>query len=130
MFLGRLNKEVTTTDSLKAHLSAIGKVTNVVLVKNKNEKSPNFGKSRGYGFAEFETGEDLQTAYKALKDSEIDGTIWRHGVNGAGQGRAPLTVQNHAQGNPAPRQQAVHTTPETMTAHTQVQGTLSSSTYK
>jgi len=66
LFVGRLNFEVTDAD-LKDEFEYYGPITKVSIVTNKK------GKSRGYGFVEFESSRDLREAYDDADGRKIVG---------------------------------------------------------
>jgi len=65
LFVARLNYEITAED-LKQEFEYYGPIVKCHLVKDKN------GKSRGYGFVEFESSRDLKEAYKDADGRKIN----------------------------------------------------------
>ena len=68
LYIGNLEYG-TTEDDLKAFIQEKG--LNAKEVKIINDKYS--GRSKGFGFAEFETDEEAQTAIDALNDQEFNG---------------------------------------------------------
>ena len=66
LFVGRLSYKITAED-LKKEFEYYGRVANAVLVQDRD------GKSRGYGFVEFESSRDLKEAYKDADGAKIGG---------------------------------------------------------
>jgi len=66
LFVGRLSFELTE-DDLKQEFEYYGPIVKVHLVRSKK------GKSRGYGFVEFESSRDLKEAYKDADGRKIGG---------------------------------------------------------
>eukprot|EP01063_Lacrimia_lanifica_P039312 TRINITY_DN8610_c1_g1_i1.p2 TRINITY_DN8610_c1_g1~~TRINITY_DN8610_c1_g1_i1.p2 ORF type:complete len:372 (+),score=92.75 TRINITY_DN8610_c1_g1_i1:117-1118(+) len=66
LFVGRLSYE-TTEEKLKKAFDTYGPIKTVRVVKDLQ------GKSRGYGFVEFENKADMNSAYKFGDGSRIDG---------------------------------------------------------
>lgn len=58
----------TTDDELKEIFAAHGAVASAVVVRDRDS-----GRSKGFGFVEFENDEEGQAAEKALNGSEIGG---------------------------------------------------------
>mmetsp|Transcript_2281 Transcript_2281/g.4219 ORF Transcript_2281/g.4219 Transcript_2281/m.4219 type:complete len:343 (+) Transcript_2281:153-1181(+) len=67
LFVGRLAYEVTERKLLR-EMEAFGPVKDIKLVKDKQG-----GKSRGYGFVEYENEEDMKRAYRAADAMKIEG---------------------------------------------------------
>ncbi len=67
LFIGSLSWD-TNDDSLKAHFEGIGPVTSAKVITDRNS-----GRSKGFGFVEFENDEDGTKAIEQLNDSELDG---------------------------------------------------------
>lgn len=65
LFVGRLDYEVTE-DKLEREFGYYGAVSSVKLVRDKD------GKSRGYGFVEFEREGDMRAAYRGMDDRRIE----------------------------------------------------------
>jgi len=65
LFVGRLDYEVTE-DKLEREFGYYGAVSSVKLVRDKD------GKSRGYGFIEFEREGDMRAAYRGMDDRRIE----------------------------------------------------------
>ena len=68
LYIGNLEYG-TTEDDLKAFIQEKG--LNAKEVKIINDKYS--GRSKGFGFAEFETDEEAQTAIDALNEQELNG---------------------------------------------------------
>lgn len=93
VFVGSLSYS-TNNEGLAAHFATIGTVTSANVIMDKMT-----GKSKGFGFVEFENEADAQTAVDKLNQSELDGrTIFcdiarpsekREGGSRAGNGGAP-----------------------------------------
>ncbi|GMF40794.1 unnamed protein product [Phytophthora fragariaefolia] len=66
LFVGRISYE-TTEQQLRHEFEQYGPVKSVRLVEDPD------GKSRGYGFVEYEKEEDLKAAYKYADGKKIDG---------------------------------------------------------
>lgn len=66
LFVGRLAYEVTERKLLR-EMEAFGPVHDIKLVMDKE------GKSRGYGFVEYENEEDMKRAYRAADGMRIEG---------------------------------------------------------
>ncbi len=58
----------TTDDSLKAHFETIAEVLSARVVTDRET-----GRSRGFGFVEFDSEDDAKKAIDKLNDSELDG---------------------------------------------------------
>jgi U1 small nuclear ribonucleoprotein len=69
LFIGRLSYEVGE-DDLKQEFEYYGTVIKACVVKDKRKKRE--GKSRGYGFVEFESSRDLKEAYKDADGRKIN----------------------------------------------------------
>lgn len=67
LFVGSL-AWATTDDSLKAHFEAIAPVVSARVVTDRET-----GRSRGFGFVEFEAADDAKKAIDQLNNSELDG---------------------------------------------------------
>ncbi|XP_055331785.1 U1 small nuclear ribonucleoprotein 70 kDa-like [Paramacrobiotus metropolitanus] len=66
LFVGRLNYD-TSESKLKREFEQYGPVVSVKIVTD-----PNSGKSKGYGFVEFENERDMNSAYKYADGKRID----------------------------------------------------------
>eukprot|EP00500_Bicosoecida_sp_ms1_P005834 CAMPEP_0203817862 /NCGR_PEP_ID=MMETSP0115-20131106/28782_1 /ASSEMBLY_ACC=CAM_ASM_000227 /TAXON_ID=33651 /ORGANISM="Bicosoecid sp, Strain ms1" /LENGTH=191 /DNA_ID=CAMNT_0050726807 /DNA_START=206 /DNA_END=778 /DNA_ORIENTATION=+ len=66
LFVGRL-AYITTEQKLKRECEVYGTVKKVVIVTDKA------GKSRGYGFVEFENERDMRAAHQRMDGKRIDG---------------------------------------------------------
>lgn len=66
LFVGRISYE-TTEKQLRQEFEQYGNVKKVRLVEDDE------GKSRGYGFVEYENESDLKAAYKYADGKKIDG---------------------------------------------------------
>ena len=66
LFVGRLAYEVTERKLLR-EMDAFGPVKDIKIVTDKE------GKSRGYGFVEYENEEDMKRAYRAADGMRIEG---------------------------------------------------------
>jgi RNA recognition motif-containing protein len=67
IYVGSLSYD-TTDDGLNTVFSAIGTVLSAVVIKDRET-----GRSKGFGFVEMESEEDVQKAIDALDGSELDG---------------------------------------------------------
>lgn len=67
LFVGGL-PYATTDDELQDVFAAHGKVVSAKVIMDRES-----GRSKGFGFVEFETEEEAQAAMKALHDSELGG---------------------------------------------------------
>ncbi|USN96943.1 MAG: RNA-binding protein [Candidatus Nomurabacteria bacterium] len=67
LFVGSL-AFATTDDSLKAHFEQIGAVVSARVIMDRES-----GRSRGFGFVEFENDDDNQKAVDQLNGKELDG---------------------------------------------------------
>lgn len=67
LFVGGLPYS-TTDDELQDVFAAHGKVVSAKVIMDRES-----GRSKGFGFVEFETEEEAQAAMKALHDSELGG---------------------------------------------------------
>ncbi len=67
LFIGSL-AYATTDDSLKAHFEQIGPVASARVVTDRDT-----GRSKGFGFVEFENDSDNQKAVDLLDGKELDG---------------------------------------------------------
>lgn len=67
LFIGSL-AYATTDDSLKAHFAQIGPVASARVITDRDS-----GKSKGFGFVEFENDDDNQKAIDELNGKELDG---------------------------------------------------------
>jgi RNA recognition motif-containing protein len=67
LFIGSL-AYATTDDSLKAHFEQIGPVASARVIMDRDS-----GRSKGFGFVEFENDEDNQKAVDQLNGKELDG---------------------------------------------------------
>ena len=67
LFIGSL-AYATTDDTLKAHFEQIGPVSSARVITDRES-----GKSKGFGFVEFENEADNQKAVDQLNGKELDG---------------------------------------------------------
>ncbi len=67
LFIGSL-AYATTDDTLKAHFEQIGPVASARVITDRES-----GRSKGFGFVEFENDEDNQKAVDQLNGKELDG---------------------------------------------------------
>lgn len=67
LFIGSL-AYATNDDSLKAHFETIGPVSSARVITDRES-----GKSKGFGFVEFENEADNQKAVDQLNGKELDG---------------------------------------------------------
>ena len=67
LFIGSLAYS-TTDDALKAHFETIGPVVSARVITDRDS-----GRSKGFGFVEFEKDEDNQKAVDQLDGKELDG---------------------------------------------------------
>lgn len=67
LFVGGL-AWATTNDSLRDFFSTVGNVVSANVISDKYT-----GKSKGFGFVEFETAEEAQKATEELNGKELDG---------------------------------------------------------
>ena len=67
LFVGSL-AFATTDDGLKAHFEQIGPVVSARVITDRET-----GRSRGFGFVEFENDADNQKAVDQLNGKELDG---------------------------------------------------------
>ena len=67
LFVGSL-AFATTDDSMKAHFEQIGAVVSARVIMDRES-----GRSRGFGFVEFENDDDNQKAVDQLNGKELDG---------------------------------------------------------
>jgi RNA recognition motif-containing protein len=67
LFVGSL-AWATTDDNLKAHFDAAGNVVSARVVTDRES-----GRSRGFGFVEFENDDDAKKAIDTLNGSQLDG---------------------------------------------------------
>jgi RNA recognition motif-containing protein len=67
LFVGSL-AWATTDDSMKAHFEAVGPVLSARVVTDRET-----GRSRGFGFVEFENVDDAKKAIEQLNNSDLDG---------------------------------------------------------
>lgn len=67
LFIGSL-AYTTTDDSLKAHFEQIGPVKSARVITDRDS-----GRSKGFGFVEYENDEDNQKAVDQLDGKELDG---------------------------------------------------------
>lgn len=58
----------TTDDGLKAHFEAAGPVVSARVITDRET-----GRSRGFGFVEFENDDDAKKAIDTLNGSQLDG---------------------------------------------------------
>ena len=67
LFVGSL-AYATTDDTLKAHFEQIGPVASARVITDRDS-----GRSKGFGFVEFENDDDNQKAVDQLNGKELDG---------------------------------------------------------
>ncbi len=67
LFIGSL-AYATTDDTLKAHFEQIGPVASARVITDRDT-----GRSKGFGFVEFENDDDNQKAVDQLNGKELDG---------------------------------------------------------
>ena len=67
LFIGSL-AYATTDDGLKAHFEQIGPVVSARVITDRES-----GRSKGFGFVEFENDADNQKAVDQLNGKELDG---------------------------------------------------------
>lgn len=67
LFVGSL-AFATTDDGLKAHFEQVGPVVSARVITDRET-----GRSRGFGFVEFENDDDNQKAVDQLNGKELDG---------------------------------------------------------
>ncbi|MCA9334536.1 RNA-binding protein [Candidatus Saccharibacteria bacterium] len=67
LFVGSL-AFATTDDGLKAHFEQVGPVVSARVITDRET-----GRSRGFGFVEFESDDDNQKAVDQLNGKELDG---------------------------------------------------------
>lgn len=67
LFIGSL-AYATTDDTLKAHFATIGPVASARVITDRES-----GRSKGFGFVEFENEEDNQKAVDQLNGKDLDG---------------------------------------------------------
>ncbi|MCA9338457.1 RNA-binding protein [Candidatus Saccharibacteria bacterium] len=67
LFIGSL-AFATTDDSLRAHFEQVGPVASARVVTDRDS-----GRSKGFGFVEFENEDDNQKAIDQLNGKELDG---------------------------------------------------------
>ena len=67
LFVGSLPFS-TTDEELKEHFSQAGNVTDAKVIMDRMT-----GRSRGFGFVEFETAEEAQKAIDQFNEAELDG---------------------------------------------------------
>lgn len=67
LFVGSL-AWATTDDSLAAHFASAGTVASAKVVTDRES-----GRSRGFGFVEFENDAEADAAVEKLNNSELDG---------------------------------------------------------
>lgn len=67
LFIGSL-AYATTDDTLKAHFEQIGPVASARVITDRES-----GRSKGFGFVEFENDDDNQKAVDQLNGKELDG---------------------------------------------------------
>lgn len=58
----------TTDDTLGAHFATVGTVASAKVITDRES-----GRSRGFGFVEFENDDEGQAAVDKLNNSELDG---------------------------------------------------------
>lgn len=67
LFVGSL-AWATNDDGLNAHFAAIGPVESAKVITDRDS-----GRSKGFGFVEFENEDDAKKAIEQLNNSELDG---------------------------------------------------------
>lgn len=67
LFVGSL-AWATTDDSLQAHFAGVGTVASAKVVTDRET-----GRSRGFGFVEYENDSEADAAVEKLNNSELDG---------------------------------------------------------
>jgi len=67
VYVGNLSWS-TTDDTLRQAFSEYGQVLDSIVMRDRDT-----GRSRGFGFVTFSTGEEAEAAIKALNDEELDG---------------------------------------------------------
>lgn len=67
LFIGSL-AWATTDDSLQAHFAACGTVASAKVVTDRDS-----GRSRGFGFVEYDNDAEADAAVEKLNNSELDG---------------------------------------------------------
>ena len=67
LFVGSL-AWATTDDSLQAHFATVGTVASAKVVTDRDS-----GRSRGFGFVEFDDDKEADAAIEKLNNSELDG---------------------------------------------------------
>jgi len=67
LFVGSL-AFATTDDGLKAHFEQIGPVASARVIRDRET-----GRSKGFGFVDFESDDDNQKAIDQLNGKELDG---------------------------------------------------------
>lgn len=67
LFVGSL-AYATTDDTLKAHFEQVGTVASARVITDRES-----GRSKGFGFVEFENDDDNQKAVDQLNGKELDG---------------------------------------------------------
>ena len=67
LFIGSL-AYATTDDTLKAHFEQVGPVSSARVIMDRDS-----GRSKGFGFVEFENDDDNQKAVDQLNGKELDG---------------------------------------------------------
>ena len=67
LYVGNLPYTITL-DQLKEHFSQAGNIVDAVVISDKYT-----GRSKGFGFVEYETEEDAQKAIEMFNEKELDG---------------------------------------------------------
>ncbi len=67
LFVGSL-AWTTTDDTLQAHFATVGTVASAKVVTDRDS-----GRSRGFGFVEFDDDKEADAAIEKLNNSELDG---------------------------------------------------------
>jgi len=67
LYVGSLSWD-TTDDGLRQAFETFGEVTEAVVIKDRDT-----GRSRGFGFVNFENGEDADAAIQEMDGKELDG---------------------------------------------------------
>jgi RNA recognition motif-containing protein len=74
LYVGNMSYQ-TTEDSLRDHFSQFGEVLSANIIIDRQT-----GRSKGFGFVEFEDDDAAQAAISALNDQEFDGRRLRVNV--------------------------------------------------
>ena len=71
LFVGNIAYGAGVKD-LENIFSQFGELSSVILVTEKDKESPNFGKSKGFGFVEFANDADADVALEKLNGFKVD----------------------------------------------------------